>query len=139
MKVAIRKPSNYKRAFNWLKSKDVFNIGVISSAAPDLRRYNHRELRQAQQSGWYWHKAEDAIRAQIKAAIIAGHDSIVLGAFGCGAFQGDPEVVAQVYRNVLVTEDLSKYFKKVHFAVLVARESDEQNFIAFSSHFSSAK
>jgi uncharacterized protein (TIGR02452 family) len=49
---------------------------------------------------------------QIAAA--AGHDSIVTGAFGCGAWNCPPEHVAMIFRAVL--EKYNGVFKKVVFA-----------------------
>ena len=49
---------------------------------------------------------------------VAAHkevDILVLGAFGCGAFQNDPEVVARAYRTAL--DEFPKLFKKIEFAV----------------------
>ena len=45
------------------------------------------------------------------------NDSIVLGAFGCGAFRNDPEIVAQAYKNVL--PEYVNNFKNIEFAVIL--------------------
>ena len=42
-------------------------------------------------------------------------DVVVLGAFGCGAFRNPPEVVAEVYKEIL--NDYSHAFKTVEFAI----------------------
>merc|ERR1712096_338363 len=56
-----------------------------------------------------------------------GHDSLVLGAFGCGVFNNDPEKVAKLFRKVL-----SEFkFKKVYFAYLKLSERDEHGFRIF--------
>lgn len=44
-----------------------------------------------------------------------GADILVLGAFGCGAFQNDPEVVARAYKTAL--QEFPKVFKRIEFAV----------------------
>lgn len=44
-----------------------------------------------------------------------GTDILVLGAFGCGALQNDPEVVARAYKVAI--QDFPKVFKKIEFAV----------------------
>jgi uncharacterized protein (TIGR02452 family) len=48
-------------------------------------------------------------------AAAKGADILVLGAFGCGAFQNDPEVVAKAYKTAL--EVFPKVFKQIEFAV----------------------
>lgn len=40
-------------------------------------------------------------------------DILVLGAFGCGAFNNPPELVADVFRQLLIDMSYGKYFKKV--------------------------
>ncbi len=48
-------------------------------------------------------------------AAAKGADILVLGAFGCGAFQNDPEIVARAYKTVL--QEFPKVFKQIEFAV----------------------
>ena len=48
-------------------------------------------------------------------AAARGADILVLGAFGCGAFQNAPEVVARAYKTVL--QEFPKVFKQIEFAV----------------------
>ncbi len=46
-----------------------------------------------------------------------GHDAAVLGAWGCGVFRNDPDIVAGLFREALVTR-FSGAFRVVAFAVL---------------------
>jgi uncharacterized protein (TIGR02452 family) len=50
-----------------------------------------------------------------------GHDSLVLGALGCGAWRNPPEHVAELFKEVL--EEYDGLFKKIVFACLHAGES----------------
>lgn len=59
-----------------------------------------------------------------------GQDSLVLGAWGCGAFGGDPQVSAAAFAAAL-SGPFAGAFARVVFAVLVARPSDEANGAAF--------
>ena len=47
-------------------------------------------------------------------------DNIILGAFGCGAFSNDPEVISSVFKRILIDEEYFKYFVNVHFAIFCA-------------------
>lgn len=61
-------------------------------------------------------------------AIMAGHghDSAVLGAWGCGVFKNDPALLADLFRKALSTE-FAGGFSRVVFAVL--DWSDDAKFI----------
>jgi len=56
------------------------------------------------------------VRAMFEAAIEYGHDSLVLGAFGCGAFHNPPYTVANIFKQVCA--EYLHCFKKIYFAVL---------------------
>ena len=45
-----------------------------------------------------------------------GHDSVVLGAFGCGAWRGPPQQIAELFRDVL--REWAGAFREVVFACL---------------------
>jgi uncharacterized protein (TIGR02452 family) len=60
-----------------------------------------------------------------------GHDCLVLGAWGCGAFRGDPEVAAGAFDQAL-RGTFAGVFRRVVFAVLVARGADQRNYDVFS-------
>jgi uncharacterized protein (TIGR02452 family) len=49
--------------------------------------------------------------------IVHGHDSIVLGAWGCGAFGNDGAEIAQLFRKAL-EEDFPGAYRQVSFAIL---------------------
>jgi uncharacterized protein (TIGR02452 family) len=55
-----------------------------------------------------------------------GHDAAVLGAWGCGVFRNDPDVIADLFREALTTR-FAGVFKRVVFAIL--HWSDERRFI----------
>jgi hypothetical protein len=48
------------------------------------------------------------------------HDSLVLGAFGCGVFQNNPFDVAVTFRQHLESAEFKNVFKRIIFAVLNA-------------------
>jgi len=51
-----------------------------------------------------------------------GVETIVLGAFGCGAFMNNPNVVAQASKNVL--NEYLYAFKNIEFAVYCSPKDD---------------
>lgn len=55
------------------------------------------------------------IEGIFKVALKHNHDSLVLGAFGCGAYRNPPHVIAQIFRDIIGV--YKKYFKKITFAI----------------------
>lgn len=60
--------------------------------------------------------------------------TLVLGAWGCGAFGGDPRLVADAFGAAL-DAGFARAFRRVVFAVLVRRRPDESNLLAFRARF----
>lgn len=62
-----------------------------------------------------------------------GHDAAVLGAWGCGVFRNDPEVIADLFREALLAR-FAGVFRRVVFAIL--DWSEERRFIGpFAERF----
>lgn len=64
---------------------------------------------------------EQKVRTVLHMAESNGHDSVVLGAFGCGYFNNPPEVVAGTFRRVLDSE-FKDVFRVVLFGVIGGNE-----------------
>ena len=60
----------------------------------------------------------DKIRTIYRIALLNGHDSLVLGAFGCGVFQLKPELVAQYFKQILDEDEFRGKFHTIVFAML---------------------
>lgn len=65
-----------------------------------------------------------------------GHRALVLGAWGCGAFRGDPTVVADVFARLLGSPRFERAFERVTFAVFEPR-GEGPNLQAFRARFAS--
>ena len=55
------------------------------------------------------------IRRIFKVAAAKGCDVLILGAFGCGAFRNPPQIVAQVFAEVM--QDFIYHFETIEYAV----------------------
>jgi uncharacterized protein (TIGR02452 family) len=103
-----------------MPKEDWVTVDVITIAAPDLRGKSNQHAPLVN-GGTYMNNAElfgyHVKRAihMLTCAAAKGADILVLGAFGCGAFQNDPEVVARAYKVVL--QEFPKVFKQVEFAI----------------------
>ena len=103
-----------------MSKEDWVTVDVITIAAPDLRDKSN-QYAPVLGNGTYMNNAElfgyHLKRAvhMLTCAAAKGADILVLGAFGCGAFQNDPEVVAEAYKTAL--SKFPPVFEKVEFAV----------------------
>ncbi len=64
-----------------------------------------------------------------KTAIIHGHDSIVLSAYGCGAFKCPPKKVAEIFNDIIKL--YKKYFKCIMFAIIQPVDCNKNNYGVF--------
>ena len=118
-----------------MEEKDWVEVDVITCAAPNLRQRpgNQYNLDQSApvvvspEKLLQLHKSR--ARHILTVAASKGVDAIVLGAFGCGAFQNDPTVVAEAYKGVL--EEMKGYFSLIEFAIY-CRQREIANYDAFS-------
>lgn len=97
-------------------------VDVITIAAPNLRNLeiSDAELFEIQ---------EQRLRHMFTVVAHHGAEIFVTGAFGCGAFQNNPEVVANAYKKIL--PEFEGYFKEVVFAIY-CRPQEMQNFETFN-------
>jgi uncharacterized protein (TIGR02452 family) len=118
-----------------LEQSDWTEVDVITCAAPNLRQrpgnmYNHDDSEAVIISPdelLALHKSR--ARHILTVAASKGVDALILGAFGCGAFQNDPTVVAEAYKDVL--EEMKGYFSLTEFAIY-CRPRETANYDAFS-------
>ena len=117
-----------------LPKDDWCEVDVLTCAAPNLRPMpnnpmnpgNDIAVRLSDKEVLQIHLSRARHLLQIAAA--NGDEVLVLGAFGCGAFQNKPEIVAQAYKEVM--PEFEGYFKIVEFAVYCSPR-DESNFVEF--------
>ncbi len=114
---------------------DWYNVDVITCAAPNLRdnpsnRNNtgdgNRKRMISDTDLLLLH--EKRLRRILEVALANECDTIILGAFGCGAFSNNPEIVAIANRNVL--KDYLHAFKHIEYAVHCSPR-DDRNFRIF--------
>ena len=118
-----------------LPKEDWVKVDVITIAAPDLRDKSNQHAPLVN-GGTYMNDAElfgyHVKRAihMLTCAASKGADILVLGAFGCGAFHNNPQIVAGAYKTALSV--FPKVFDKVEFAIL-CRDGISENYKVFKS------
>lgn len=107
-------------------------ISVITSAAPF--GWAQRTIPKSLNAKSLEEVIINRILLILSCADIEGIDTLVLGAWGCGAFKNDPEIVAAAFHSALTSPKFKNRFSKVIFAVWCPI-SNHPNWIAFTKHF----
>lgn len=116
-----------------------YSVNVLTCAAPNLRAEPGNRMnpgdgrRMASISNDELQRLhEKRMRRIMDVAVEQGTQVLILGAFGCGAFQNPPEVVAQAMKTVL--EEYNHCFETVEFAVYCSPR-DDLNYQVFQEAF----
>lgn len=109
------------RAENYAFLEEPFKVSFLTSAAPYLKEGQGIKIGTDGKVDYSdplvrFNVSKMAI-SQLLAAYENGHDSVILGAFGCGAFHNPPDAVAQIYKDV-INGYFKGAFKSIVFAVL---------------------
>ena len=123
--IYVFKDKNY----NMLPVKDRFYVDVLTCAAPNLRE-NPRNQYNADASEEKLTLTDEELynihvkraRNILNVAVKNEDDYLILGAFGCGAFRNNPEIVAKAYKDVL--QDYMYCFKVIDFAIIDGKYSN---------------
>ncbi|CAF2937552.1 unnamed protein product, partial [Rotaria sp. Silwood2] len=92
----------------------LYNVNVIALPAyqqPELKHNNEVLL-----TGKYAAGTRKKIENFFAIAHKHGHDSLILSAFGCGAFKNPPFHIALLFKSVI--EQYAGYFKTIYFAII---------------------
>ena len=98
----------------------VISLAALNFRSDDKTKINNREYR-ADDGGFTPEGKQimfDKIRTIYRIALLNGHDSLVLGAFGCGVFQLKPELVAKYFKQILDEVEFRGKFHTIVFAML---------------------
>jgi uncharacterized protein (TIGR02452 family) len=112
-----------------------FNIDVITIAA--VRK---PELENGKLPAWVTDILKIKIRQMLDIALENGNDSLVLSAFGCGAYGTPPKEMARLFHEVLDSEKYKGVFNKIVFAIINLPSTNgthnpEGNFKPFKDEF----
>lgn len=114
---------NEKMSYQWHLP---FSVSMIAAAAYDLGLLGDAITQEEATNGM-----ARKIRAVLRGARHYNHDAVVLGAWGCGAFRNDPQVVAQLMKEVLGEQEFQNAFSLVAFAILDMPYNTQNNLLIF--------
>lgn len=122
-----------------LSEEERYRVDVLTCAAPNLRERPANAMNPGDGRtsvsigrGALRELHEKRMRRVLDLAADKGAEVLILGAFGCGAFQNPPDVVAAAARAALA--DYRQCFEAVEFAVY-CQPGREENYHAFASAF----
>lgn len=123
-----------------MSEKDWYMIDVISCAAPNLRKKPSNSMNPNSGNKAVSIKASELLNLHMKRmsrildiAKANKEEVVILGAFGCGAFQNSPDVVAEAMARVI--KDYMYDFKVIEFAVYCS-PNDTRNYDVFNRRLS---
>ena len=108
-----------------------FYVDVLTCAAPYYDKNKKHPVTQEKLRDVFYHR----VRNILEVAIANDTDILVLGAFGCGAFNNPPGLVADVFRELLIDKGYFRFFSKIAFAIK-KNDSANTNLEAFREAFS---
>lgn len=87
---------------------------------------------------------KNKIRTIFRMGLVHGHDSLVLGALGCGAFRNPPRHVARLFHEVMNEREFRDQYRRIVFAILDdhnahQKHNPEGNFKPFADEFKERK
>lgn len=103
------------------------SISLVTAAAPNVRFASELD-------------DPDLVRKALWTIFVAPKmrepqvDTLILGAWGCGAFGGDPHRMSDLFLQALIQENLGRLYREVHFAIPVTNSKDI-NFQTFRNAF----
>ena len=83
---------------------------------------------------------KNKMRTIFRIGLLHNHDSLVLGALGCGAFRNPPAHIARLFHEVMEEEELKNKYKLLVFAILDNhnarfKHNRDANFLPFVMEF----
>ena len=115
--------------YNMLPVEDRFYVDVLTCAAPNLRENPRNQYNSDAPEEKLTLTDEELYNIHVKrarnilnVAVKNEDDYLILGAFGCGAFRNNPEIVAKAYKDVL--QDYMYCFKVIDFAIIDGKYSN---------------
>lgn len=121
-----------------LPEEEWYKVDIISCAAPNLREKPNNYMNPGNAQNKKAEVTEEKLleihkkrgRKILECAIRNQIECLILGAFGCGAFCNNPQIVATAYKSILPM--YRRAFQKIEFAVYCSPK-DKRNFEIFQS------
>ena len=109
------------------KTFDCSIVTVASLSNRETNDYTNNESMYFDNNGYLTSEGKEIeknkIRTIYRIALDNNHDSIVLGAFGCGVYRLHPEEVSKLFKEIVEEDEFKNAFKVVAFAIYEGKGS----------------
>ena len=126
----------FKEGLDCTLMENPYQVAVITCAALNL---NGRFSLKLTPDGRMPDKAKEItcnkVRTIFRIGLMHGHDALILGAFGCGAFKNPPEEVAAIFHKILEEPEFKNKYRLVTFSIIEDHNSANKNLNAFKAEF----
>lgn len=126
----------FKEGLECTLMENPYQVAVITCAALNL---NGRYALKLTPDGHLPQRAKEItankVRTIFRIALMHGHDSLVLGAFGCGAFKNPPAEIAKLFHEVMEEPEFKNKYRLITFSIIDDHNSNNRNLRAFEEEF----
>lgn len=126
----------FRKGLDCLLMEDPYDVAVVTCAALNL---NGKYPIKLTADGHMPQRAIDITRNKIRTVfrigLMYGHDSLVLGAFGCGAFKNPPAEIAKLFHEVMEESEFKNKYRLITFSIIDDHNAHNANLAAFKNEF----
>ena len=126
----------FREGIDCLFMEEPYDVAVVTCAALNLGGKYPIKLTP---DGHMPQRAVDITRNKIRTVfrigLTYGHDALVLGAFGCGAFKNPPAEIARLFHEVMEEPEFKDKYRLITFSIIDVHNSNNANLAAFKKEF----
>ena len=128
--------SVFREGLDCLLMENPYNMAVVTCAALNLGgKYPIRLTPDGHMPQAAIDITRNKIRTVFRIGLNYGHDSLVLGAFGCGAFHNPPAEIARIFHEVMEESEFKNKYRLITFSIIEDHNSNNANLNAFKAEF----
>lgn len=123
--------SGMEDGYRMLEKSEEVTVSMVAAAAPNIRFANELSDKEL-----IYNTVESIFKAPF--VWLPETNVLILGAWGCGAFGGNPREIAELFVRVLMSENFGKLYKEIHFAIpqLAVTDNNYEEFVKVFNEFS---
>lgn len=126
----------FREGIDCLLMEDPYDVAVVTCASLNLNgKYPIKLTPDGHMPQAAIAITRNKIRTVFRIGLTYGHDSLVLGAFGCGAFKNPPAEIARLFHEVMEEPEFKDRFRLITFSIIEDHNSNNRNLRAFEAEF----